>query len=714
MCYAQVLEKKGQTVTKYQLNVNYPSATIKGKNHMENESITQEISAKSTDNVTSQKAESYFDGGVLQRFGWKILGHIVTAATLGICYPFAVCWLYEWEAKHTVIDGRRLKFTGSPAGLFGTWILCLVLTIVTVGIYGFYVPIKIRRWREANTFFEDELTAYDSAQKLKFEKASYFDGGFWQFFGWQLLGDVITFFTAGICYPWAVQMIYSWEQRHKVYCKKRCVFDGTAVGLFGTWILCLFLSIITLGIYSLWIPIRIKKWQISHTHLVDNLSSEEKEKSKEKIEKKCIEIDKKKASKIACIAAAAFAAIGIFSLCVNKFSSSVPANKAVDYIYSLSNDAAVKIKGKLSDEELSYIFEAISAGNYKVDLDLSKTTGLKEVYVSGSDSISCFVENLRSIKFSKYNKIIHSPDYWGTDLQEVEFPEGVEEISGFGVCENIKSIFIPASVSEFHGFTGCTSLERIEVAGGNPVYSGSGNCILKKDSGELVLACKNTVIPKNVKKIGSSAFKGIKELTSIEIPDSVSEIGFKAFSGCTGLTNIEIPDTVTKIGFGAFSDCTGLTSVTINNGITTIEEKAFYNCSGLKEIKIPDSVTVIERNAFSKCKELLNVTIPNNVTEIGTGAFADCEELKSCVFEDPQNWNFSYSIMLQRGSFGNNDYASGDVKIPASKLSDPYYAADILRYSSKLLAGTKDEDLLHFYYASFYSYDVYYVFEKAI
>ncbi len=239
---------------------------------MENENTTTVASVQNT--------ESYFDGGVFQRLGWKILGSLVTGITLGICYPFAVCWLYAWEAKHTVIDGRRLKFTGSAGGLFGTWILCLLLSIVTCGIYAFYVPIKIRRWHESNTFFEDEIPTFDAVQKLKGEKASRFDGGFWQLFGWELLGGFLTLCTVGICYPLAVKMVYSWEQRHKVYCKRRCTFDGTAGSLFGTWIVCLLLTIVTIGIYSWWVPIRVKKWQIKHTHLLENDSPAEEQENK--------------------------------------------------------------------------------------------------------------------------------------------------------------------------------------------------------------------------------------------------------------------------------------------------------------------------------------------------------------------------------------------------------------------------------------------------
>ena len=226
-------------------------------------------------NENSRK--SYFDGGVLGYLGWKIVGTVITAITFGICFPFAACWMYEWEAKHTVIDGRRLKFCGTAGGFFVTWLLCLVLSIITLGIYVFYVPIKLQKWREANTFFEDELTEYDSEQKLKFEKVSSFDGGFWQYFGWVLLGFIITVCTLGIGFPVAVKMIYSWQQRHKIYCKKRCIFDGTAAGLFGTWILYIFLTIITCGIFSLCIPVKIKSWIVKHTHLTESLEITEEE-----------------------------------------------------------------------------------------------------------------------------------------------------------------------------------------------------------------------------------------------------------------------------------------------------------------------------------------------------------------------------------------------------------------------------------------------------
>jgi len=80
---------------------------------------------------------SYFDGTLLQLIGWHMLGGIVTVFTLGICYPWACCMIYNWETKHTVINGRRLKFTGTAMQLFGNWIKWLLLTVITLGSIAF-------------------------------------------------------------------------------------------------------------------------------------------------------------------------------------------------------------------------------------------------------------------------------------------------------------------------------------------------------------------------------------------------------------------------------------------------------------------------------------------------------------------------------------------------------------------------------------------------
>ena len=98
--------------------------------------------------------ESYFDGGLLQLIGWRILGTLITAITFGICYPWALCMVYNWETKHTVINGRRLRFDGSAVGLFGNWIKWLFFCIITLGIYSFWLRISLMKWKTKHTFMD--------------------------------------------------------------------------------------------------------------------------------------------------------------------------------------------------------------------------------------------------------------------------------------------------------------------------------------------------------------------------------------------------------------------------------------------------------------------------------------------------------------------------------------------------------------------------------
>ena len=103
-------------------------------------------------NINNGKAgDSYFDGGLLQLIGWSILGGLITLLTLGICFPWAFCMIYSWEASHTVIDGRRLSFDGTAVQLFGSWIKWLLLSIITLGIYTFWLGIALNKWKVKHT-----------------------------------------------------------------------------------------------------------------------------------------------------------------------------------------------------------------------------------------------------------------------------------------------------------------------------------------------------------------------------------------------------------------------------------------------------------------------------------------------------------------------------------------------------------------------------------
>jgi hypothetical protein len=71
---------------------------------------------------------------------------LIAALALEICYPFALVYRERRKAKQSSIDGRQLVFTGSALDLFGNWIKWLLLSIVTLGIYVFWVGPRVQKW----------------------------------------------------------------------------------------------------------------------------------------------------------------------------------------------------------------------------------------------------------------------------------------------------------------------------------------------------------------------------------------------------------------------------------------------------------------------------------------------------------------------------------------------------------------------------------------
>lgn len=100
--------------------------------------------------------KSYFDGNVLHYIGCQIIVGLISICTLGLGSPWAICYFYRWETKHTIIDGRRLRFDGTGAGLFGKWIIWVILTIITFGIYGFWLYTSLMKWKTKHTHFEND------------------------------------------------------------------------------------------------------------------------------------------------------------------------------------------------------------------------------------------------------------------------------------------------------------------------------------------------------------------------------------------------------------------------------------------------------------------------------------------------------------------------------------------------------------------------------
>ena len=96
---------------------------------------------------------SKFTGSLLGLIGTNILAGFIVLISFGVLIPWAVCIRQSWYAKHTYIEGKQLYFEGNAVELFGQYIKWFLLTLITLGIYGFWLNIKMKSWVVSKTRF---------------------------------------------------------------------------------------------------------------------------------------------------------------------------------------------------------------------------------------------------------------------------------------------------------------------------------------------------------------------------------------------------------------------------------------------------------------------------------------------------------------------------------------------------------------------------------
>lgn len=328
------------------------------------------------------------------------------------------------------------------------------------------------------------------------------------------------------------------------------------------------------------------------------------------------------------------------------------------------------------------------------------------------------------------------------DLESITLPASLKTIesSTFSDCRNLSEIRLPTSLKAIQSyvFDGCSSLETVFYDGSLAQWSriNTSNGFLGYSSPSLVMGdytaqfisvkdendpdpppktvtitkytgTESTVILPStinswpVTKIGEDALKDNTTITSVTIPASVTEIGSNAFAGCTNLTSVKYGGDWSKLtiqsGNPAVEDAANAqlfdfefipnnTAVIVKkyNGtaadvtipscykgkpVTVIDPVAFYNNSAVTSVTIPDSVTAIPDYAFGYCSQLTNISIPNSVTFIGFSAFNSCTSLKSITLP-------SSLSTIQSYAFYNCENLK-TIRIPVSVTSIGNYAFDV-------------------------------------
>jgi len=159
-----------------------------------------------------------------------------------------------------------------------------------------------------------------------------------------------------------------------------------------------------------------------------------------------------------------------------------------------------------------------------------------------------------SMNFPTTLKTIGSQAFDGTGFVNLEIPNSVETIGdwAFTNCKSLQSVRISASVTSITTpMHNCNKLVSIVVDENNPVYDSRNNCnaIIETATNKLITGCKTTVIPNNIKIIGTESFASNNE--TIVFPPSVTTIEEMAFWG-NEFVSVELSENITSYGRNAF------------------------------------------------------------------------------------------------------------------------------------------------------------------
>ena len=223
------------------------------------------------------------------------------------------------------------------------------------------------------------------------------------------------------------------------------------------------------------------------------------------------------------------------------------------------------------------------------------------------------------------------------EIKKLILPEGLEEIlwyDGKGL-ESVEELHIPSTFVSWGAYTfnQCPNLKKITVAEDNPRYYSVGNCVIERDTGELVLGCSRSVIPNDgsVRSIGRYAFYNRAGLEKIVIPEGVTEIIFRAFANCTSLREVKLPESLRTIDEAAFLGCSALEAIELGKNVNMINMYAFAYCTSLREVTIPEGIyaNCLGWDLFRNCTALEKVYVPRGISYIG---FNGCSSLREIVY----------------------------------------------------------------------------------
>jgi uncharacterized membrane protein YjgN (DUF898 family) len=166
-------------------------------------------SVATTDDGSMYKPSFTGQGGEL--FVTFLVGYLLTLVTFGIYFPWFICKMNKWFAANTKItkNGQQVgdvDFVGQGGDLLVTFIVGYLLTLITFGIYMAWFQVKLLKFNADST----KLTIEGRRLGMRFTG----EGG--ELFVIILVGYLLTIVTIGIYMFWMMAKLLKWQLSNTV------------------------------------------------------------------------------------------------------------------------------------------------------------------------------------------------------------------------------------------------------------------------------------------------------------------------------------------------------------------------------------------------------------------------------------------------------------------------------------------------------------------
>lgn len=297
-----------------------------------------------------------------------------------------------------------------------------------------------------------------------------------------------------------------------------------------------------------------------------------------------------------------------------------------DYTYDIKKDGTGEITGYTGNNSNIVIPSEIdnititSIGKKA----FMRNYNLKSIVIANTindigDYAFYYCSNLDNIVIPNSVTSIGNSSFSHTALYNVIIPNSVTEICGnaFFDCQKLQRAVLSSGIKAigYSAFEDCILLDEINIpdsiiyveknAFNNTAYYNNtenwkngllyiNNVLIKADGKE-----QEYDVSLGTKVIADEAFINCENIQKISLSEGICTIGSSAFRGCKNLLSVNVPYSVTLILSHAFEDCNNITEITLPEGLKTMGCEIFLGCNNLKTLIIPSSVTFIESSVGS-------------------------------------------------------------------------------------------------------------------